>query len=371
MKSLWKWMRVANEAELHTPSLIVYSDRVDANLRTMIEIAGGPSRLRPHVKTHKLQKIVARKIALGIHKFKCATIAEAEMVAASGGADVLVATQLVGTNVARFLQLMKTFPRTQFSALADDYESVKELGLAATSLGLVAEVLMDLNVGQHRTGMLPGPNALEFYRKLISMRGVRAVGLHAYDGHIHDPNLETRTQHCDAAYAPVEKLRQEMRALRFPVARMVVGGTPTFPIHAKRPNVECSPGTSVLWDAGYAQKFTDLHFLPAAILLTRVISRPSADLLCLDLGHKAVASEMPHPRVLFPSLPDAQTVAHNEEHLVVHTHHAAEFPVGSVLYGIPRHICPTVALHASVHVAFQDKVTEEWPVLARSRKITI
>jgi D-serine deaminase-like pyridoxal phosphate-dependent protein len=266
---------------------------------------------------------------------------------------------------------MKNFPRTQFSALADDYEAVRELGLAATAMGTVAEVLMDLNVGQHRTGIVPGMQALEFYRKLISMRGVRAVGIHAYDGHIHEPDLDARTAQCEAAYAPVERLRLEMRALKFPVPRLVVGGTPTFPIHAKRMSVECSPGTSVLWDAGYAQKFSDLHFLPAAILLTRVVSKPGEHLLCLDLGHKAVASEMAHPRVLFPALPDAQAVIHNEEHMVVRSAHASEFPVGSVLYAIPKHICPTIALHASVYVAVSDKVTEEWPVLGRARKITI
>ena len=79
--------------------------------------------------------------------------------------------------------------------------------------------------------------------------------------------------------------------------------------------------------------FPDLHFLNAAALLTRVVSKPGPDLLCLDLGHKAVASEMPQPRVVFPALPDAEFVTHNEEHLVLRTSHSAEFPIGTALYG--------------------------------------
>lgn len=364
-------MSLSNGAELSTPSLVIYPERVDANLRYMIEMAGGAARLRPHVKTHKMPKIIARKIAMGIQKFKCATIAEAEMVAAAGGADVLLASQLVGPEVGRFLQLMKAFPRTQFSAITDDLQAVRELGLAATSLGLVAEVLMDLNVGQNRTGIRPDSNALDFYKSLISMRGVRAVGLHAYDGHIHDSDPEIRARNCEEAYAPLEKLRLELRVQKMPVPRVVVGGTPTFPVHAKRPGVECSPGTSVLWDAGYARKFADLHFLPAATILTRVVSRPGSRLLCLDLGHKSVASEMAHPRVLFPAIPDAKTVLHNEEHLVLDTSLASNFSVGSLVHGIPIHICPTIALHGSVLVASQGKVKEEWPVVARARKLTV
>ena len=364
-------MRLSNEAELNSPSLVLHLERVEENLRRMVEMIGGPKRLRPHVKTHKLAPLVARQIALGIHKFKCATIAEAEMVAGAGGADVLLAAQPVGTNVGRLLQLIKKFPRTHFSTIVDDLHAAHEIGLAAISCATSVEVLLDLDLGQGRTGITPGYGAAEFYRKLASVRGIRSGGLHAYDGHIHHSDLTERTEACDEAYAPVEKLRHDLRNAGMPVPRIVVGGTPTFPIHSRRSGVECSPGTCVLWDAGYGKKFRDLHFLPAATLLTRVISRPGDGRLCLDLGHKAVASEMAPPRVLFPALEDAVAVAHNEEHLVIETAHAASFKVGDVLHGIPWHICPTVALHATVHVASGGRVSEEWPVVARARRLSV
>jgi D-serine deaminase-like pyridoxal phosphate-dependent protein len=364
-------MRLSNEAELSSPSLVLHLERVEENMRRMVEMSGGPKRLRPHVKTHKLAPLVTRQIALGVHKFKCATIAEAEMVAGVGASEVLLATQPVGPNVTRLLQLIKKFPRTHFSTIVDDLNAAHEIGLAAISCSSSVEALLDLDLGQGRTGVDPGYSAADFYKKLSTVRGIRVGGLHAYDGHIHHSDLGERTVACDEAYAPVEKLRHDLRNAGMSVPRIVVGGTPTFPIHSRRSGVECSPGTCVLWDAGYGKKLRDLHFLPAATLLTRVISRPGDGRLCLDLGHKAVASEMAPPRVLFPALDDAVAVAHNEEHLVIETANADKFKVGDVVHGIPWHICPTVALHATVLVASGGKVSEEWPVLARARKLSV
>ena len=365
------WMRLTNEAEVPSPSLLIHPERVDENLRRMIAIVGDRTRLRPHIKTHKLAPIVARQVALGITKCKAATIAEAEMAAGAGVRDVLLAAQLVGPNVARFVALQRAFPGVAFSTLADDADVIETWHRAATAAAQPIEILLDLDVGQHRTGVTPGPRALDLYRQIVGCAGLRAGGLHAYDGHLHQNVRADRAAASDAAFAPVEKLRAELRQAGLPVPRVVCGGTPTFPLHARREGVECSPGTCVLWDAGYGGKLPDLEFQHAAVLLTRVISRPDSNRLCLDLGHKAVASEMPHPRVVFPALPDARAVGHNEEHLVLETDRAAEFPVGTVLYGLPWHICPTVALHDRVHVVQAGRVTEEWVVTARARRLSI
>ena len=142
-------------------------------------------------------------------------------------------------------------------------------------------------------------------------------------------------------------------------------------MNARRPDAECSPGTCVFWDFGYATKLPDMLFLPAALLLTRVVSKPASNRLCLDLGHKAVASENPHPRVQLLELPDAKFVGHSEEHLVVETDRAAAFSVGASLYGIPWHICPTVALHSEAVVIKNGRAEERWKVAARDRALTI
>ena len=127
----------------------------------------------------------------------------------------------------------------------------------------------------------------------------------------------------------------------------------------------------MLWDFDYGDRFADLPFQPAALLLTRVVSKPGGDRLCLDLGHKAVASEMPPPRVRLLELPDAVAVMHSEEHLVIESPRAAEFAVGAALHGIPRHICPTVALHSEAWVIEKGAARECGPITGRARRLTV
>jgi len=359
-----------NADEIPSPALIVRWEAVEENLRRMIERVGSPARLRPHLKTHKLPQIIARLAELGVTKAKTATIAEAEMAATAGARDVLLAFPAIGPTVPRLVELVRAFPAVQFSALVDDPAALDALGAAFQRAGLELPVFVDLDVGMHRTGIAPDEAAAALYARLERTPGLRPAGLHAYDGHLSQSDLAERTAACDAGFATVVALRDRLRAAGLPVPVIVAGGTPTFPIHARRSDVECSPGTCVLWDAGYARKVPDLDFVPAAILLTRVISRPGPNRLCLDLGHKAVASEMPHPRAIFPALPDAKPVVHSEEHRVLETPHAADFPVGTVLGAIPWHICPTVALQSFVHVSHANRVDAVWPVVARTRRLS-
>lgn len=360
-----------NEADVASPALLVYPERVEENLRRMLAHVGGdPSRLRPHIKTHKLAPIVARQVELGITKCKAATMAEAEMAARAGAKEVLVALQPVGPNIGRMLALIRAFPHVAFSTLVDDPAALAELSRAAASAAQTIEVLVDLDVGMQRTGVVPGPAARSLYAHLAASPGLRPGGLHAYDGHLRQNDPQERAAACDAAFAGVWGLEAELRRDGLPVPRVVCGGTPSFPLHARRRDVECSPGTCVLWDAGYARTLPDLTFAQAAVLLTRVISRPAGNRICVDLGHKAVASEMPPPRVVFPALPDAVAVGHSEEHLVLETTRAAEWGVGSVLYALPWHICPTVALHDRVQVVRGRRAVEEWTVTARTRRIS-
>ena len=376
------WAQVETAHEIPSPALLVYRDRVLANVQRMIDLAGGAQRLRPHIKTHKMPALTRMQLARGISKFKCATIAEAEMAAACGVSDMLLAYQPVGPNVGRVVALAASFPGTAFSVVADSPEPMRELSEAVERANAgrpgskeripPLEVLIDLDVGQHRTGVpADDPKAVELYHLLAALPCLRPGGLHAYDGQITEPDPARRATACDEAFAPVARLRARLLDAGLPVPRIVAGGTPTFALHARREGVECSPGTCVFWDAGYAAKLPDLGFLPAATLLTRVASKPGPGRLCLDLGHKALASEMPHPRVQFPSLPDARAVLHSEEHLVIETVRAAEFRVGDCLYGVPWHICPTVALHTEAIVIEQGRVVDRWNVAARERRLTI
>lgn len=363
------WYEFSNAAEVDSPALLLFPDRAEENVRRMIAIAGGPERLCPHVKTHKLAELVRMQMALGITRFKCATIAEAEMVASCGAAEVVLAHQPVGPKVPRFIQLIQKFPRARFATIADDEGVIRTLSAAAVQAGVRIQLLLDLDCGMHRSGIAPGPKAAALYRLIAALPGLEARGFHAYDGHIDDKDVTLRTKNCDEAFAAVATLRRELSDL--PAPRIIAGGTPTFPFHARRPEVECSPGTCVLWDFSYSTSCPDLDFLHAALVLTRVISKPGDNRLCLDLGHKAIAAEKPHPRVQFLNLPDASAVTHSEEHLVVETSRANEFVVGDVLYGIPRHVCPTVALHAEAVVIKNGAAIARWQIASRARRLSV
>src|SRR6185295_5116044 len=113
------WFAVENAGEVPSPALLLYPERIRENIRRMIRLAGGANRLRPHLKTHKLAEVVRMQLEEGLTKFKCATIAEAEMAAGAGAKDVLIAYPIVGPNVNRLLELVKTFPVTAFSCVAD------------------------------------------------------------------------------------------------------------------------------------------------------------------------------------------------------------------------------------------------------------
>lgn len=363
------WYKIKNAGEVTSPSLLIYPERARENIRRMIAIAGDADRLCTHVKTHKLAPLTRMQLDMGINKFKCATIAEAEMVASVGAKNILLSYQLVGPNVTRFIQLAKQFPEARFSTIADNEFSIQEISSAAAAAGMKIPLLLDLDCGMRRTGISAGPEAFELYRLMASLPGIEAEGLHVYDGHLADADLVEREKKCEAAFAPVATLREQLLKSGMPVPRVVAGGTPTFPIHARRRDVECSPGTCVLWDEGYGSRCRDLDFLHAAMVLTRVVSKPGVNRLCLDLGHKAIAAENPHPRVIFPDLPDAKAVMHSEEHLVIETSQASQFLVGDALYGIPWHVCPTVALHAEAVVIENGVATEKWPIEARKRHL--
>ncbi|MCY7350919.1 MAG: D-TA family PLP-dependent enzyme [Cytophagaceae bacterium] len=365
------WFFVENAHAIDSPALLVYPDRVAQNIQTALQLSGDAVRLRPHVKTHKIREVTELLLAAGIQQFKCATIAEAEMLALANAPDVLLAYPPVGPKAARFAALTQAFPNVKFSCLIDNFQAAQHLAQAFD--GRAVDVYLDLNVGMNRTGVLPA-DALTLVAACQMLPNLNVVGLHAYDGHIHDTDLERRRQRADAAYTLAKTAQQVIQENFGKTLPLVIGGTPTFVIHARREypepaSVQVSPGTFVFWDAGYAQTLPDLPFDWAAVLLTRVISILDEQTLCLDLGHKSVAAENPLPRVQFLNAPDAEQLRQSEEHLVVRVADTRQHQVGEVWYAVPMHVCPTVALYEAVFVVENGVFTKKWNVIARNRQL--
>ena len=367
-----EWYTISNVQELDSPALVVYPERVKKNIGILKGMIDSPDRLRPHVKTHKTMEATSMMMEAGIYKFKCATIAEAEMLGICKAKDVLLAYQPIGPKLLRFTQLIKHYPDTQFSCLTDHPEAAGHISEVATSHGVNIPVFIDLNVGMGRTGIFPDNKAVQLYTLCNTLKGVRAIGLHAYDGHINDPDPIARSQACNKSFKPVVQISQVLKEKGYGQPRIVAGGSPTFPVHARREGVECSPGTFIYWDKGYQDILPDQPFLPAALVITRVISLPDEGKICLDLGHKSIAAENPlHRRVHFLNAPGLKVVGHSEEHLVVEAKPGHPWKIGDVLYGLPVHICPTCALHASAITIKDGKTSGRWETIARNRKIKL
>jgi len=238
------WYTSRDIDKLDTPALVVYPDRVKENIDILKGMIDDASRLRPHVKTHKCKDTALLMLEAGITKFKCATIAEAEMLGMSKAPDVLLAYQPIGPKLKRFIELIKAYPETQYSCLVDNNAAADHISEAALENNISIPVYIDLNIGMNRTGIKP-EDALGLYWYCLELSGIKITGLHAYDGHIHDKELTVREQRASEAYAKVEQLMQRIREKNYVEPIIIAGGSPTFPIHAARKDIECSPGTFI------------------------------------------------------------------------------------------------------------------------------
>ena len=249
------------------------------------------------------------------------------------------------------------------------------LSTSKPTAGKAIDVLVDLNVGMNRTGIAVGDDAVSLYTQMANSPGVRPGGFHVYDGHNSTEPRADRDASARATLSRVLPMRSALQERGIAVPRLVCGGTPSFPSYAAIRDVdglECSPGTYVLHDVGYG-RYPDLATVtPAAICLTRVISRPAPNRVTLDLGNKSVAADpLMVKRVKLLDFPEHTIVMHSEEHLVVETTVPVDYLPGDLVYAIPGHICPTVALHREVLIAEGGKIVARWKVAARDRFLSV
>jgi D-serine deaminase-like pyridoxal phosphate-dependent protein len=354
---------------LISPALIYYRDIILANTRRIIEMAGGAERLWPHVKSHKTEEMIRMQIDLGITRFKCATIAEAEMTVKAGGRDIILAYPLVGPNVSRFLRLAAGYGEAAFYAVGDDLRQLEILSTEAGKMGTQANVLVDVDIGMHRTGV--SLDKLEgFYEAAAALKGVTLHGMHCYDGHLQDSDFNARKAKVDEIDNEVLRIKVSLERKGLDCGIMVMGGTPTFPCRAGKDGMYLSPGTCFIGHWGYSKKIPDMNFPPGAALFTRVVSHPAKDSFTLDLGCKGIASDPAGERGTIAGMEEAKTLFQSEEHWVFSLPPGQPLPpIGSDCYVIPAHICPTSALYPQIIVARDGEITGEWQVSGRNRRI--
>lgn len=361
---------IKNIDALDSPALIVFPKVVEKNIAEMVRMAGDATRLRPHIKTHKTAEGIKMMQQQGINKFKCATIAEAELLGMNKAADVIFAHQPIGPRIERLYQLVKRYPETKFSCITDNIDSAKNINNVFEKHQTTIGIYIDLNIGMNRTGITPNEKVIELFEAIGQMKAIDYRGVHVYDGQHRQANPDEKTAAVDAAFEQVLSLKKTLIEKGYDPGIVVAGGSPSFSVHAKRSDRECSPGTNIFWDHGYATICPEQAFKPAVFILTRVISVLSDHKICVDLGHKSVAAENEiSKRVFFPEHPNAKPISQSEEHLVLEFPNAHQLKTGDILTGIPYHICPTVALHEYLTEVVDNEITGEWHVIARRRKI--
>lgn len=355
-----------------TPALIYYKELIQKNTLTAINMAHGATHLWPHIKSHKMADVIRLSIDCGITRFKCATIAEAEVAANCGASHVILAYPLVGPNINRFINLLQAFPDTHFYAIGDDLDMLTLLGKKAVESSINIDILTDVNMGMDRTGV-PLDNLEEFCNSCAQINGLTLRGLHCYDGHRTEHHYEERKK----MVLPIdEKLKSVLKSIQenTPTCTIVViGGSPSFPCHTDFPDAFFSPGTLFVYDYGYSKKFPDLAYTPAAAILTRIISNPDRGIFSLDLGYKGIAADPEGTRGLLLGIDNCEEMFQSEEHWTFRMKpgHEDECPkVGEEFFVIPTHICPTSALYPSAVLVENGKVVDTWEVSARNRKIT-
>lgn len=352
----------ATLAEIDTPALLLDHDKLLGNIRRMAEFfATRPAKLRPHAKTHKCVQIAKLQMKHGAVGITCAKLGEAEVLAAAGIPDILVANQVVGPiKIRRLAQLAGSCVLT---IAVDDAANVGQIAAAAAAAGVTIRCLVEVNIGMGRCGVEPGEPALELARLVAASPGLRFAGLQAYEGHLQNVvPYDQRRQRARADMQLALDTRQLIEDAGLPVGVISGCGTGTHAITGVLKGVdEVQAGSYATMDAQYRK--VGAPFENALTLLTTVISRPHPETAVVDAGLKTVSPEFGEPTVVMSG---ATYTEFSEEHGTLQLIGAArELKIGDKIELVPAHGCTTVNLHDRLHVLQDGRLQEIWAVAAR------
>jgi D-serine deaminase-like pyridoxal phosphate-dependent protein len=369
--------RVPDLDNILTPSLVIYPEAVASNIACTLKLLGGDAnRWRAHIKTAKLDYTLRMLIDRGVKNFKCATTLELLHACQNGAEDVLLAYPVVGANARRVLEIRQQFPRVRISVLVESSEQIPQW--RGSDIG----IFLDINPGMNRTGIeMNAPEKLIEVIRAIHDSGLEVRGLHFYDGQYGSVEEPERTRATHAGYDQLLKVVEELRRQKIDVAEVITAGTPTFPCsrsYEKFHNAgfvhRVSPGTVVYNDAtSLVQLPAAFGYAPAALVLTRVVSRPHPGIVTCDAGHKAVSADAGVPTCVVVGHPELSPRTPSEEHLPLAVNNgegagALSPHIGDALYLLPRHICPTVNNFDAALIVRNGKIEAVERVSARGHE---
>ncbi len=360
-------------AELPTPALLLDLELFEANVRTMADhCRRAGCQFRPHAKTHKCPEIARRQVKSGALGVCVATVSEAEVMAAAGIRGVLLTSPIVERGkIARMVGLARKGAEVVLAV--GHPRQVQLLDEAARSAGVTVPVLVDIDVGDRRTGVVPGEPALELARLVSRSKGLRLGGLQAYAGLAsHVVGFERRQKISRQAMSQAVATRELLTKAGFTLDILSGGSTGTYNIDSAIPGVtELQVGSYVFMDVdyrrigGHQDQAVYNDFQPSLTVLATVVSTTHANLVSVDAGTKALDTTVPF-RPQIKGWPGLSYNPAGDEFGSVTAGKGASLPrLGDRLEFIVPHCDPTTNLHDRLYALRGEKVEAIWPILAR------
>jgi D-serine deaminase-like pyridoxal phosphate-dependent protein len=350
-------------AELDTPALLLDLSAFERNVERMAaHFRQAGVNWRPHTKGQKIPALVHKEIAAGAIGATCAKLGEAEVLVDGGITNILIANQIVGRQKAN--RLMALQRRATVLVGLDSEQNARELNEAALAWGVRQGVLIEVDSGMKRCGVLPGEPALALARVVATLPGLELKGLMSWEGHtIRIPEAD-KPAAVQAALKPVVETAELIRGAGLPCEIVSCGGTGTYKYSALVPGVtEIQAGGGVFGDLTYESYGVDHE--RSLTLLTTVISVPNPLRAVVDAGKKSMSSDMTRP---WPAgLTGVTSVQCSAEHTRLEFDRPTSLRVGDQVEFVIGYSDTTVHLH-DVLYGIRDGVVEAvWPVLGRGK----
>jgi D-serine deaminase-like pyridoxal phosphate-dependent protein len=283
------------ENEIETPALLVDLDRMEANLERMAAFFRTvPAKLRPHFKNHKCPDLAGRQLNAGAIGITCATLHEAESLVQRGVRSILLANEIVDpVKIRRFVELAR---QADLIVCVDDEKVADDLARAGRNGQTPLSVLVDVDVGLHRCGVLPGEPTVRLVRAVVE-KGLRFRGLMGYEGHVaHQQPGPEKEKAVAAAMRPLMETKAWVEREGIQVEIVSVGGTGTYSLSGCHPGVtEVQAGSYLLMDTNYRECCTDFDL--ALTVLATVVSKTNGERVVVDAGLKMLSCERGIPTV--------------------------------------------------------------------------
>ena len=349
------------KAELDTPALLLDMEAVEANIARMARwFSDKPCKLRPHAKTHKLPLIARKQIDAGAIGITCAKLSEAEAFLREGIRDVLVANEIVGER--KIERLLEVAPLGNLIICVDDAANARAIAAAATGVGLVIRVLLEVDVGLGRCGVKPGKPALEMARALRGFRGIELAGIMGYEGGCFIKDPAEKTERSASSYRALIETRDALTGAGIPVHIVTAGGSNTYMSAGAWPGItDLQVGSYVTMDL-YNREY-GLDFAQALRVLATVVSRPEPARAIIDAGMKTISTDHGLPQATMEGVTVSRL---DEEHgRLALTGPAQALAVGDTVELIPAHGCTTIPLHEQYVLMRSGRVEGVAPIVGR------